>query len=90
MTGVGDDGELALGERPVGTRSLFDRAELVAVADDDERRCRDGGQILGGVAGGLGEAVEGEAQVVLPVVDALAGVFIGLHQLEGALHLVGL
>ncbi len=53
-------------------------------------RCRYGAQVLHGVAGRLRQAVEAQAQVLPPVVLVLAAVLVGLHHLEGALHLGGL
>jgi hypothetical protein len=54
VPGAGQHGDLPVGELPVGGDRVVERAVVVAIADEDERRCGDLCEVLECVArGGL-------------------------------------
>src|SRR5262249_50986423 len=73
---VRQHGELAIWQGAVGAGALFDRAERVAVADQDQRGHGDRGQVVDGVAAGLAKPVGRPGEDLLPVVRALSRVVV--------------
>jgi hypothetical protein len=73
VPGAGQDGNLSVGELPIGGDPVVERAVVVAVADEDQRRCGDLREVLEGVAGRFGSAVERKARSCTDCVLALRG-----------------
>jgi hypothetical protein len=67
--------------------SLLYRAEVVAIADQDQGRYGDLGEIGVAVAGPVRPALEGAPDVGSPVALAARGVLVGPHQREDFGHL---
>ena len=84
--GVGDDGKFAGGQLAGGGDGVVDRAEVVAVAGEDEGRHGDRAQVVEGVARRSGGAIEEDADVLPPVTVTLGAVVVGLHQCEHRAH----
>ena len=58
VSGVGEDGQFAGGEIPVGDGGFLDGAEGVAVTGQDQGRCGDRPEVVEGVARESGDAIE--------------------------------
>src|SRR6476619_6715734 len=86
MAAVRQDRQLAGLEPPVSTGGLLDGAELVAVAAENQGRRFDSRQVVEGVSGPAGRAVEGQLEVGTPVTGAAWLVLVLLHQLEHAAY----
>ena len=82
MPGAWQYRELASRQRAARGRPLFDGAERIPVAGEDERRHGDGAHVLNGVAVRLDDPVEGLSDDCLPVTGSLRAVVVRFHQLE--------
>jgi len=65
----------------VGGDTLVERAERVAVADEDQRGTGDRAKVVDGVPAGLADSLESPGENLFPVARTLGRVVVSLHEL---------